>query len=235
MNQDNARQAGLNPCPFCGCQGIAMMSSRDGNPLRHTIKCEDCPGMADFHSSTAAQAVDAWNRRAPIAAQSTDASNAATGLLVAFDSAYAKAAESSQPDDWMQAALYARQWRNEVLAAQSADASNVAPVEPTPAMYEAAQRIRFPIGGEGDMAPLNATEIRRLWIAMIGAMPASNAATGQVVVIPDAWKDLMSFYDAKTPEEMVAEMEKHILKLQVTVLERGGYGKQQAFTKVREG
>lgn len=230
MNQDNARQAGL-------IEAASFIQQKADNYARE-FGVNDMGSLSfgnedmliyHWHLLELADEIRA------LAAQSTDASNAATGLLVAFDSAYAKAAESSQPDDWMQAALYARQWRNEVLAAQSADASNVAPVEPTPAMYEAAQRIRFPIGGEGDMAPLNATEIRRLWIAMIGAMPASNAATGQVVVIPDAWKDLMSFYDAKTPEEMVAEMEKHILKLQVTVLERGGYGKQQAFTKVREG
>lgn len=54
----------LKPCPFCGCHGVTMMSSRSGNPNRHTIKCEDCPGMADFHSSTVEQAIAAWNRRA---------------------------------------------------------------------------------------------------------------------------------------------------------------------------
>jgi len=52
--------------------------------------------------------------------------------------------------------------------------------------------------------------------------------------IPENWKELMSFYDADTPEAMVEAMEKHILQLQATVLKRGGYG-QQVETKVREG
>lgn len=52
----------LLPCPFCGCHGVTMASD-PSNPKRHAIKCEDCPGMADFHSSTAEQAIAAWNRR----------------------------------------------------------------------------------------------------------------------------------------------------------------------------
>lgn len=52
----------LKPCPFCGCHGV-IMTSDEADPQRHTIICEDCPGMADFHSSTAEQAIAAWNRR----------------------------------------------------------------------------------------------------------------------------------------------------------------------------
>ncbi|MCT9017130.1 Lar family restriction alleviation protein [Cupriavidus gilardii] len=55
--------AELKPCPFCGCHAIVMRSN-PLNDMEHTIKCEDCPGGAQFVSSTAEQAIAAWNRRA---------------------------------------------------------------------------------------------------------------------------------------------------------------------------
>lgn len=63
--------AELKPCPFCGCHGIDFITH---NHQRHTIKCQDCPGRAEFFSSDSEQAVEAWNRRA--AAPSADAQEA---------------------------------------------------------------------------------------------------------------------------------------------------------------
>jgi Lar family restriction alleviation protein len=61
-DQHDARDA-LLPCPFCGCSAVTLKSYND-DPKRHKIKCEDCPGGADFYSSTREQAIAAWNRRA---------------------------------------------------------------------------------------------------------------------------------------------------------------------------
>jgi Lar family restriction alleviation protein len=60
----------LLPCPFCGCHGIKF-STDPVHYHRHTIKCEDCPGRAEFFSSTREQAVEAWNRRTAPAPQAT--------------------------------------------------------------------------------------------------------------------------------------------------------------------
>lgn len=68
MSQDHKNNssapAELLPCAFCGCHGIKFES----DPIhfrRHTIKCEDCPGRAEFFSSTREEAIEAWNRRVP--------------------------------------------------------------------------------------------------------------------------------------------------------------------------
>jgi Lar family restriction alleviation protein len=62
----------LKPCPFCGCYGIKM-DSDPTNPKRHTIKCEDCPGRAEFFSSDREQAIAAWNRRATVSTAPSEA------------------------------------------------------------------------------------------------------------------------------------------------------------------
>lgn len=51
----------LKPCPFCGCHVLDVHSHSSD---RHTIKCSDCPGRAEFYSSSLWQAKVAWNRRA---------------------------------------------------------------------------------------------------------------------------------------------------------------------------
>jgi hypothetical protein len=58
----------LKPCPLCGCHGLKFTSDA-ANPKRHTIKCDDCPCGAEFYSSDRQQAIDAWNRRAPVSDQ----------------------------------------------------------------------------------------------------------------------------------------------------------------------
>lgn len=53
----------LKPCPCCGCHN-PKFTSDDFHHFRHTIKCQDCPLLAEFYSSTRDQAIAAWNRRA---------------------------------------------------------------------------------------------------------------------------------------------------------------------------
>lgn len=58
----------LLPCPFCGC-GAQRLESDPQDSRRHTIKCPDCPGRAEFFSSSTQQAIEAWNRRSALSAE----------------------------------------------------------------------------------------------------------------------------------------------------------------------
>lgn len=58
-----ALEVELLPCPFCGAH-LPEFTRCIAGSNRHRIKCTECPGRAEFFSSTAEQAVAAWNRRA---------------------------------------------------------------------------------------------------------------------------------------------------------------------------
>jgi hypothetical protein len=58
----------LLPCPFCGAH-LPDMWSQTLDGVRHTIKCTECPGRAEFFSSRRDQAIAAWNRRAQLEAK----------------------------------------------------------------------------------------------------------------------------------------------------------------------
>ena len=104
---DNTNASELLPCPFCGGEAGVMQQSK----VNWAVMCHVCGAEGGWGNAT--DAIEQWNRRAAPQPQGG-------ALLEAFDTAYMKAAQTSQPSDWHEAALMARQWRNSVLSAPSA-------------------------------------------------------------------------------------------------------------------
>lgn len=52
----------LDSCLHCGASHPEITSYL-GQPLRHRIKCTECPHVIECFSSSIHQAKDAWNRR----------------------------------------------------------------------------------------------------------------------------------------------------------------------------
>jgi Lar family restriction alleviation protein len=76
----------LAPCPFCGATGDDLMlfcdprEERDNSGPSRRVQCAGCNVEAPFYS-TQAEAIEAWNRRTPIAAGSGDATEALQARL----------------------------------------------------------------------------------------------------------------------------------------------------------
>lgn len=55
--------ASLRPCPFCGRSPFLRDEESQGDAFYVTCLQQGCPGNGVFHVKTAAEAVEAWNRR----------------------------------------------------------------------------------------------------------------------------------------------------------------------------
>lgn len=137
MSDEKMMREALLPCPFCGSVNTLdgeILSERNGNNYSQSV-CEDCgacgpearlkEGEVDYGDT---KAIAAWNGRASRAdAVSAPISSISlqqkTPLDVAFarkhfESTYYIACESSEPADWHQAAMYAKQTFNALDAVQ---------------------------------------------------------------------------------------------------------------------
>src|SRR3990167_8571157 len=106
MTRADSYSPALLPCPCCGgkarFQVVEGDAYHDANVGGHYIDCEGCglstnlvfPRKDDVSRELAKRELaEKWNKRG----------SGPNGYWSAFDAAYKKACESSQPDDWMQA------------------------------------------------------------------------------------------------------------------------------------
>lgn len=198
----------LKPCPFCGCHAVNVMTSKNKTPLRHTFKCEDCPGMMDFYSSTLDQAITAWNRRAD-APTIKDSLTVQAQPVAMTDSEIIALATRHANGDWNCKA------RDGYIAAVKALAEDVlstfAPVaaqasEPVAARAIAARIISdymehydFPAGGESHMHDciMDALDLHSLFPApKPSAEAVRNADQGLTDEVRDLLMDACNALDA---------------------------------------